>query len=47
MSVWRCAENAEERAWDLLARALVVAWALNVGLVGSFLGLDLLGSTLV
>lgn len=42
VSVWRCAENASEEKWRGLARVLTVAWALNVVLVGLFLGLDLL-----
>ena len=44
VSVWRCADNAEEQ-WRLIARMLTVAWALNVVLVGAFLGLDLLFAT--
>lgn len=47
VSVWRCAENASEEHWGAIARALTVAWTLNVVLVGAFLGLDLLGQTLV
>lgn len=46
VSVWRCAENATQEHWGLIARMLTVAWALNVILVGAFLGLDLLGGTL-
>ena len=44
VSVWRCAENVRDERWQILARALTVAWALNVVLVGAFLGLDLLGA---
>ncbi|MDZ7786908.1 MAG: hypothetical protein U5K73_01840 [Halofilum sp. (in: g-proteobacteria)] len=44
VSVWRCAENARNEQWQVLARVLTVAWALNVVLVGAFLGLDLLGA---
>ena len=44
VSVWRCADNAEAEHWAPIARALTVAWALNVILVGAFLGLDLLGA---
>ncbi len=40
-SVWRCAENVSSPQWTPIARALTVAWALNVVLVGAFLGLDL------
>jgi hypothetical protein len=45
VSVWRCAANARNEQWQVLARVLTVAWALNVVLVGSFLGLDMLGAT--
>ena len=44
VSVWRCAEHATDQ-WRLIARMLTVAWALNVVLVGTFLGLDLLAVT--
>ncbi len=40
-SVWRCAMNVASPQWTPLARGLTVAWALNVLLVGAFLGLDL------
>lgn len=46
VSVWRCAEHARAEHWGAIARALTVAWALNVILVGAFLGLDLLGAPL-
>ncbi|MDX1610093.1 MAG: hypothetical protein R3225_08230 [Halofilum sp. (in: g-proteobacteria)] len=46
VSVWRCAEHAQPEYWGAIARALTVAWALNVILVGAFLGLDLLGASL-
>jgi len=42
VSVWRCAENAAESHWATIARFLTIAWALNVFLVGAFIGLDLL-----
>ncbi len=29
VSVWRCANNTEERIWGLFARLLTVAWACN------------------
>lgn len=45
VAVWRCAEHASDQ-WRLIARMLTVAWALNVLLVGTFLGLDLLAVTL-
>lgn len=41
-SVWRCAANVASPQWTPIARALTVAWALNVLLVGAFLGLDLI-----
>ncbi len=44
VSVWRCAAHARNEQWQVLARVLTVAWALNVVLVGAFLGLDLLGA---
>lgn len=44
VSVWRCAKNARSERWQMLARVLTIAWALNVVLVGAFLGLDLLGT---
>lgn len=47
VSVWRCADNAAQEKWRGIARVLTVAWALNVLLVGVFLGLDLLAVTRV
>ena len=44
VAVWRCADNVRAEHWAPIARALTVAWALNVILVGAFLGLDLLGT---
>lgn len=41
IAVWRCADNAAP-PWGLFARALTVAWALNVLLLFGFLQLDLL-----
>ena len=43
VSVWQCSANVRTEHWGLIARMLTVAWALNVVLVGAFLGLDLLG----
>lgn len=43
-SVWRCAVNVEQPHWTPIARGLTVAWAINVLLVGAFLGLDLIGA---
>lgn len=41
VSVWRCAHNAPQRFWGLMARFLTVAWACNTILVLTFLQLDL------
>ena len=45
VSVWRCAEIVTNERWGVVARTLTVAWALNVLMVGAFLGLDLLAHT--
>lgn len=45
VSVWRCAQNASAEHWGMAARFLTIAWALNILLVGGFLGLDLLATT--
>jgi hypothetical protein len=42
VSVWRCANNIEEKSWGLLARLLTVAWAGNTIMVLTFLQFDLL-----
>lgn len=42
VSVWRCADNVVQPHWGQAARMLTVAWALNILLVGTFLGVDLL-----
>ena len=42
ISVWRCANNTEEKLWGMLARFLTVAWAGNTILVLTFLQLNLL-----
>lgn len=41
VSVWRCAENTEERIWGLFARFLTVAWACNTIMIVMFLQLNL------
>lgn len=41
ISVWRCAYNTRRRYWGDCARLLMVFWALNLLLLGLFLGLDL------
>ena len=42
VSVWRCANNTQEKLWGLLARFLTVAWVGNTILVLTFLQLDLM-----
>jgi hypothetical protein len=42
VSVWRCANNTEERIWGLFARLLTVAWACNTILILIFLQLNLI-----
>jgi hypothetical protein len=42
VSVWRCADNTEEKLWSTLARFLTLAWAGNTILVLTFLQLNLL-----
>jgi hypothetical protein len=42
ISVWRCANNTNEKLWGTLARFLTVAWAGNTILVLIFLQLNLL-----
>lgn len=42
VSVWRCANNTEERIWSLFARLLTVAWACNTIMIVVFLELNLI-----
>lgn len=42
VSVWRCANNTQERLWSLFARLLTVAWACNTILIVVFLELNLI-----
>lgn len=42
VSVWRCADNTDEKLWSTLARFLTLAWAANTILVLTFLQLNLL-----
>jgi len=42
ISVWRCADNTDEKLWSMLARFLTLAWAGNTILVLTFLQLNLL-----
>jgi len=42
ISVWRCADNSEERYWGMLARFLTVAWACNAILILLFVQFNLI-----
>ena len=42
VSVWRCANNTEERIWGLFARLLTVAWACNTIMIVVFLQFNLI-----
>lgn len=42
VSVWRCANNTEERMWGLFARLLTVAWACNTIMIVVFLQFNLI-----
>ena len=42
ISVWRCANNTEERVWGLFARFLTVAWACNTIMIVVFLQFNLI-----
>src|SRR5664279_2270012 len=42
ISVWRCANNTEERIWGLFARLLTVAWACNTILILIFVQFNLI-----
>ncbi len=42
VSVWRCANNTQERIWGLFARFLTVAWACNTILVVVFIQFNLI-----
>jgi hypothetical protein len=42
VSVWRCANNTEERIWGLFARLLTVAWAGNTILIVVFIQFNLI-----
>ena len=42
VSVWRCADNTDEKLWSTLARFLTLAWAGNTILILTFLQLNLL-----
>lgn len=41
-SVWQCAHNVGNDVWSNLARFLTLIWALNIGVFGGFLLVDLL-----
>jgi len=42
VSVWRCANNTQEKFWGMLARTLTVAWACNAIMVLVFVQLNLI-----
>jgi len=42
VSVWRCANNAHEQFWGMLARFLTVAWALNTIIIVVFVEMNLI-----
>ena len=42
ISVWRCADNAREKYWGMLARFLTVAWACNAVMVVVFVEFNLI-----
>ena len=42
VSVWRCANNTNEKLWSLLARLLTVAWACNTIMILVFLQFNLI-----
>ncbi len=42
VSIWRCANNTQEKIWGLLARLLTVAWACNTIMILVFLQLNLI-----
>ena len=42
VSVWRCADNTEERLWSVVARLLTVAWACNTIMVLVFIQFNLI-----
>lgn len=42
VSVWRCANNAREQFWGMLARFLTVAWAFNTIIILVFVEINLI-----
>ena len=42
VSVWRCANNAREQFWSLLARFLTIAWACNTIIIIVFVEMNLI-----
>ena len=42
VSVWRCANNAREQFWGMLARFLTVAWAFNTIIIVVFVEMNLI-----
>lgn len=42
VSIWRCANNAREQFWGMLARFLTVAWAFNTIIIVVFVEMNLI-----
>lgn len=41
VSIWRCADRVENKQWSTIARALTVAWAINLAMVLLFIAPDI------
>ena len=41
VSVWQCADNVANELWSYVARILTVVWAVNIGLAGGMLMLEI------
>jgi hypothetical protein len=44
VSIWRCASNAREPFWGILARFLTVAWACNATMMVVFIEMNLIAN---
>lgn len=44
VSIWRCANNAREPFWGMLARFLTVAWACNATMMVVFIEMNLIAN---
>jgi len=40
IAAWRCADNTQQSYWGVLARHLIVVWAVNTAMVLPFLEID-------